>query len=68
MLTFACEEVIIEGDEPLEDAAVALIAGRIAFASPTDTMSEAAWDRLVQACKQGSAGKIHLAKTPQTCQ
>lgn len=51
MLVAACEEAIVDGKEPSEDPAVALIAGRIGFASPCDLMSSAGWQQLVDICE-----------------
>lgn len=50
MLLQACEEAVAEGKHPETDPAVALISGRIGFASPVDVMSRDSWERLVEVC------------------
>lgn len=60
MLLQACEEVIIEGKNPSEDAAVAVISGRIGFASPVDTMSAEAWHKLVDVCRYELPATIQI--------
>lgn len=51
MLVAACEEAVAEGRQCELDPAVAVIAGRINFASPTDVMSPEAWKQLVFICQ-----------------
>lgn len=66
MLVLACEEVVERGGIPEEDPAVALISGRISFASPTDCMSNDSWQALVNACRhqvEGAAIKIKKENT-----
>lgn len=60
MLLRACEEVLAEGKVPEKDPAVALISGRIGFASPTDCMSSETWNTLVEMCLRGVDGTIEL--------
>ena len=50
MLAQACEEVELEGLEPLLDPAVAIISHRIGFASPASTISSKMWDKLIDVC------------------
>lgn len=60
MLIQACEESAAEGKTPETDPAVALIAGRIGFASPADCMSAEGWDALVGICSQGLEARVEL--------
>lgn len=62
MLVQACEEVVSEGGIPETDPAVALISGRISFASPADTMSSQDWDFLVHLCANGIESRLELNK------
>jgi hypothetical protein len=60
MLLCACKEAEAEGKKPETDPAVAIIASRIGFASPADTMSPENWAQLVHICLHGLDGKIEL--------
>lgn len=60
MLLDACEEALIDGKEPTNDPAVALIAGRIGFASPCDVMSSSGWQTLVNICEAEADALIQL--------
>ena len=62
MLVSACEEAMEDGKVPEEDAAVALLSGRVGFASPVDTMDRVEWEQLVRTCQQGS-GTVKLKPT-----
>lgn len=59
-LVRACEEAIEEGQDVQSDTAVAILSGRIGFASPTDTMSTETWNKLVRMCEQGHAATLEL--------
>lgn len=61
MLLFACREARIDGDDPISDPAVAIIAGRIGFFSPVDTMSYEAWSSLVSVCELGVKAKVLIS-------
>jgi hypothetical protein len=56
----AIEEVLEEDGIPDADPAVALIAGRIGFASPADVMSSTSWNNLVTICERGVSAKLAL--------
>ena len=58
MLVIACEEVVSENGCPDADPAVAVLSGRIGFASPADTMSQETWSSVVSACEQANAAAI----------
>lgn len=60
MLIRACEEAVFDGKTPETDPAVAIIASRIGFASPADTMSPDDWSKLIDICENGLDGKIEL--------
>lgn len=60
MLVLACEEAVADGKDPETDPAVALISGRIGFASPADVMSSDGWQRLVDVCENNVEAKIEL--------
>lgn len=60
MFIQACEEAVEEGKQPESDPAVALIAGRIGFASPADTMSQDSWNQLIAVCEQGLTATVQL--------
>lgn len=52
MLAQACEEIILEGDDPLLDPAVAIISYRIGFASPASAVTKQTWIDLIDTCIQ----------------
>lgn len=56
----ACEEALAENKRPETDPAVAIISGRIGFASPADTMSPQNWEQLIEICMNGLDGKIKI--------
>lgn len=60
MLVTACEEVLANGGVPEQDAAVAVLSGRIGFASPADTMSEATWSLVVKACENEENAVVRI--------
>lgn len=62
MLFAACVEANAEQVQPETDAAIALIAARIGFASPADTMSRESIDSLIRICQQNLDATISLKK------
>lgn len=60
MLIQACEEVMEEGKKPETDPAVALISGRIGFASPADSLSSESWEKLIYICQNGLQATLEL--------
>jgi hypothetical protein len=58
----ACEEVALEGKDPMQDPAVIILAGRVGFASPASTMSKSTWFALVDMCKTGQDVQLALKK------
>jgi hypothetical protein len=60
LLVQAVEEVIEEGKDPITDPAVALISGRIGFASPADTANKAMWDRMIDVCEKELDAKLEF--------
>lgn len=62
MLFAACVEADAEQVQPESDAAIALIAARVGFASPADTMSREKIDSLIAICQQNLSASITLNK------
>lgn len=60
LLLLACEEVVAEGKDPMQDPAVILLSGRIGFASPASTMSYDTWQKLIALCKSGADAQLIL--------
>ena len=60
MLVVACEEAAVEGKNPETDPAVALISGRIGFASPCDVMSSDGWQGLINICENNIEARVEL--------
>lgn len=60
LLLLACEEVVSEGKDPMQDPAVILLSGRIGFASPASTMSSKTWYALLDVCKAGKDIQLTL--------
>jgi hypothetical protein len=52
MLLQACQEVEQAGENPEFDIAVAILAGRIGFVSPSDSMTGSEWHALIDSCRQ----------------
>jgi len=63
MLLLACQEAIIDGFDPQEDPAVALIAGRIGFASAATDAGSDVWNKMVQVCMSGATARLKLDKS-----